>query len=87
MEGTEKYIFITNQLIYPALSDRNAHVQVFTTTIIIIIIIIIIRKTPFLSHSSNAGIVGSDPTQGMDVCVGLLRICAVLCVGSGLAMN
>jgi hypothetical protein len=28
----------------------------------------------------NAVIVGSNPTQGMDVCV-----CVVLCVGSGLA--
>jgi hypothetical protein len=32
---------------------------------------------------SNAGTVGSNPTQGIDVC---LRVCAcvVLCVGSGL---
>jgi hypothetical protein len=33
----------------------------------------------------NAGIVGSNPTQGMDVCVLLFRVCVVLCVGSGLA--
>jgi hypothetical protein len=31
---------------------------------------------------SNIGIVGSDPTQGMDVCV---RLFCVLCAGSGLA--
>jgi hypothetical protein len=30
------------------------------------------------------GIVGSNPTQGMDVCACLFRS-AVLCVGSGLA--
>jgi hypothetical protein len=30
----------------------------------------------------NAGIVGSNSTQGMEVCV---RLCFVLCVGSGLA--
>jgi hypothetical protein len=34
---------------------------------------------------SNAGIVGSNPTQGMDVCVRLFSICVVLCVGSDLA--
>jgi hypothetical protein len=33
---------------------------------------------------SNAGIVGSNPTRGMDVCVRLFCVCAVLCVGSGL---
>jgi hypothetical protein len=33
---------------------------------------------------SNAGIVGSNPTQGMDVCVRLLCVC-VLYVDSGLA--
>jgi hypothetical protein len=34
---------------------------------------------------SNAGIVGSNPTQGMGVCVRLFCVCVVLCVGSGLA--
>jgi hypothetical protein len=34
---------------------------------------------------SNAGIVGSNPTQGMNVCVRLFCICVVPCVGSGLA--
>jgi hypothetical protein len=33
----------------------------------------------------NAGIVGSNPTRGMDVCVRLSCVSAVLCVGSGLA--
>jgi hypothetical protein len=33
----------------------------------------------------NAGIVGSNPTQGMDVCARLFCVCIVLCVGSGLA--
>jgi hypothetical protein len=28
---------------------------------------------------------GSNPTQGMDVCVRLFCVCAVLCAGSGLA--
>jgi hypothetical protein len=36
---------------------------------------------------SNAGIVGSDPTQGMDVSVRLFYVCVVLCLGSGLAMG
>jgi hypothetical protein len=33
---------------------------------------------------SDAGIVGSNPTQGMDVCVRLFCVCVVVCVGSGL---
>jgi hypothetical protein len=36
---------------------------------------------------SEAGIVGSNPTQGMHVCVRLFCVCIVLCVGSGLAMG
>jgi hypothetical protein len=34
---------------------------------------------------SNTGIVGSNPTRGMDVCVRLFCVCFVLCAGSGLA--
>jgi hypothetical protein len=34
---------------------------------------------------SNARIVFSNPTQGMDVCVHLFCICVVLCVGRGLS--
>jgi hypothetical protein len=34
---------------------------------------------------SNTGVVGSNPTRGMYVCVRLFCVCAVLCVGSGLA--
>jgi hypothetical protein len=34
---------------------------------------------------SNAGIVGSNHTQGMDVCVRLFCVCIVMSVGSGLA--
>jgi hypothetical protein len=28
---------------------------------------------------SNAGMVGSNPTEGMDVCVRLFCVCVVLC--------
>jgi hypothetical protein len=35
---------------------------------------------------SNAGVVGSNPNRGMDVCVHLFCVRVVLCVGSGLAM-
>jgi hypothetical protein len=38
-----------------------------------------------VSARSNTGIVGSNPTWGMDVCVLLFCVCAVLCVRSGLA--
>jgi hypothetical protein len=34
---------------------------------------------------SNTGIVGPNPTQGIDVCVRLFCVCVVLCVGSVLA--
>jgi hypothetical protein len=33
----------------------------------------------------NTGIVGSNPTRDMNVCVRLLCVCVVLCAGSGLA--
>jgi hypothetical protein len=36
---------------------------------------------------SNTGIVGSNPIQGMDVCVCLFCVFVVLCVGSGLATD
>jgi hypothetical protein len=32
----------------------------------------------------NTGTVASNPTRGMDVCMPLFCVCAVLCVGSGL---
>jgi hypothetical protein len=34
---------------------------------------------------SKAGIVASNPTEGMDVCVHLFRVYVVLCLGSDLA--
>jgi hypothetical protein len=54
-----------------------------------------IRRTRIISADhggravwgSNAGIVGSNPISGMYVCVRLFCVCAVLCVGSGLAMG
>jgi hypothetical protein len=36
---------------------------------------------------SNAGIVFSNLTQGMDVCVRLFCVCVILCVGRGLGMG
>jgi hypothetical protein len=37
-----------------------------------------------VSSSSNTAIVGSNSTWGLDVCMRLFCVCAVLCVGSGL---
>jgi hypothetical protein len=49
-------------------------------------ITVIARSTVWtVLASSNAGIVGSNPTWGINVCVRLLCVCLVLCVGSGLA--
>jgi hypothetical protein len=42
-------------------------------------------KTWTVFARSNTGFVGSNPTQGMDVCVRLVCVCVVLCVDSGLA--
>jgi hypothetical protein len=39
-------------------------------------------KTCTVFAPSNAGILGSNPTQGMDVCARLFGICVVLRVGS-----
>jgi hypothetical protein len=42
------------------------------------------KARPFFARS-NAEIVGSNRTQGMDVCVHLFCVCVILFVGSGLA--
>jgi hypothetical protein len=34
---------------------------------------------------SNAGVLGSNPTRGIDVCMCVYSVCVVLCVGNGLA--
>jgi hypothetical protein len=44
-----------------------------------------VSKSSAVFVHSNTGIVGPNPTQGMDVCMRLFCVCAVLCVGSGLA--
>jgi hypothetical protein len=44
------------------------------------------RSTVWINFTRwNIGIVGLNPTQGMDVCVRLFCVCVVLCEGSGLA--
>jgi hypothetical protein len=40
---------------------------------------------PTISYTVFAGIMGSNPTRGMNVCVRLFYVYIVLCVGSGLA--
>jgi hypothetical protein len=40
-------------------------------------------KTGTVFARSNTGIAGSNPTQGMDICVRLFCDYVVLCVGSG----
>jgi hypothetical protein len=36
---------------------------------------------------SSTGVMGSNPTRSMDVCMRLFCVCVVLCVGSGLTMG
>jgi hypothetical protein len=44
------------------------------------------RSKPWsIFFRSNAEIVGSNPTRGIDVCLRLFCVCVVLCLGSGLA--
>jgi hypothetical protein len=45
-----------------------------------------LRYEPAFARS-NSGIVGSNPTRDMDVCVRLFCVCVVLCVGSGLVTS
>jgi hypothetical protein len=40
-------------------------------------------RSKALAHL-NTGIVDSNPTRGMDVCVRLFYVCVALCVGSGI---
>jgi hypothetical protein len=49
------------------------------------LIVAALCKARFFFSRSNIGIVGSNPTQRMDVCLRLFCICVVLFVGSGLA--
>jgi hypothetical protein len=44
-----------------------------------------VAARPKVFVGSNNGVVGSNPTRGMDVCARLFCIYVVLCVGSGLA--
>jgi hypothetical protein len=41
----------------------------------------ILKKTRTVFARSKAGIVGSNPTRGMDLCVRLFCVCVVLCTG------
>jgi hypothetical protein len=45
------------------------------------------QKRVTVAARSNTGIVGSNPTRDMYVCVRLFCVCVVLCVGSGLATD
>jgi hypothetical protein len=41
-------------------------------------------KTRTVFARSNTGVVGSNPTRGMDVCVRLFCVCLLLCVVAAL---
>jgi hypothetical protein len=40
-----------------------------------------------IAEADHDGIVGSNPTQGMDVCMRLFCVCIVLCLDKGLATS
>jgi hypothetical protein len=53
---------------------------------VLLLITAVVRSKVWTAFAHlSAGIVGSNPTQGMDLCMRLFCVCAVLGVGSGLA--
>jgi hypothetical protein len=52
--------------------------NVATIVVVVVVVVICIR-------SFEPSIVGSNPTQGMDIYVRLFCVCAILFAGSGLA--
>jgi hypothetical protein len=51
------------------------------------IIVAALSEARTVSARSNTGIMNSNPTRGMNVCVPILRVCVVLFVGSGLVQG
>jgi hypothetical protein len=70
------------------LLHTSGHNNFFSTWILFWPVTVAARSKAYtVFSSSNAGILGSNPTQGMDVYVRLFGFCVVLCVGSGLATD
>jgi hypothetical protein len=71
---------------YP--SNFNPYRADYLGVLLIVPVTVVERcKSSIVFARSNTGIVGSNPTQGMDVCVRLFCVCAVLYAGSGLAAS
>jgi hypothetical protein len=63
---------------------QNEFFAIFRSSLDLVPIAVATRsKVLTIFARSNTGIVGSNPTQGMDVCLRLF--CVLSCVGSGLA--
>jgi hypothetical protein len=60
---------------------HNLKIMRFKSNAVLTTVMIIAGLTVF--DCSNTGVVGSNPTRGMDVCLRLFCVCVVLCVGSG----
>jgi hypothetical protein len=60
------------------------HISYTPSKTLLPITVVARSKALTVSALSNAGVVGSNPTQGMDVCVCLFCVGAVLYVGSGI---
>jgi hypothetical protein len=70
--STPPYVFMTQCLIIPEQGPNYLLITVATRT----------KACTVFAHS-NTGIVGSNPTWGMDVSVRLFCACVVLCAGGG----
>jgi hypothetical protein len=72
---------------YTVLQHRRSALQYeiqFTDTAVELISMAARSKAWTVFARSNAGIVGSNPTLGVDVCMRLFCVYVILCVGSGL---
>jgi hypothetical protein len=65
-------------------SGKNNFLVYFPVVNLTPITVVTQPKTWIVFARSNAGVVDSNPTLGMDVYLRLFYLCAVLCVDSGL---
>jgi hypothetical protein len=63
---------------------KNSPTFCVTQKFIALIRVAALYKASSVFPRSNTGIVGSNSTGDMDVCVRLFCVCVVLCVGTGL---
>jgi hypothetical protein len=77
-------LVIINDLLNDVSSSEYKSWYIFEARVSVLSITVTSRSKAWTVFArSNAGFVGSNPTQNMDVYMSLFRIYVVLCVGSG----